>query len=219
MKFTMTSRFAVLAAAVVSAAAAATFAAPPPVPSTPAAIIDLISARPFKLDQPYTSDWSKERPEVSAGYVLVLSVNPDLVYPRQVAEPVLYVGHSTAERINVGHDSGRVIAIVPSALDEKGQLKLDFTKSPIFFGTPMLPEQVDAATIEREVDAALAKGIAPFSATRVNTALSRGGNLIQAADKQTVLSEAARLIKRYAPTEAELADSLVPQQPAVDPVK
>src|ERR1044071_8868538 len=77
----------------------------PPVPATPAPVYDLISAQPFVLDQTYHHNWRKDGPEVKAGYILVLSVNPDLAYPRNNLMPVLYAGSTTLEPINHGHES------------------------------------------------------------------------------------------------------------------
>src|SRR5258707_13144593 len=57
---------------------------------------DLVFAQAFKLDKSYPHTWRKEQPQVSSGYVLVLAVDPEFVRPKQVAEPVLYVGNQTA---------------------------------------------------------------------------------------------------------------------------
>jgi hypothetical protein len=65
------------------------------------------------------------------------------VYPRQTAEPVLYIGATTAERVNIGHESGRVVAIVPSALNEQGEVA---------------PRAGLASLGEAAIDAARAKG-------------------------------------------------------------
>ena len=88
---------------------------PPDIPTEPhLQPLHLLHAQRFDLDKAYTHWWRAERPRVSSGWLLVLSADPDLVYARQVREPVLYVGNQTAERVNVGYESGRIVAIVPA---------------------------------------------------------------------------------------------------------
>jgi hypothetical protein len=186
------------------ALAAMALAAPPPVPPTPAPIVKLVSARPFSLEQSYACDWRREKPRVTTGYLLVLEVDPDLVYPRQVEEPVLYVGRQTAERLNVGYRSGHVVAIVPAVTDREAKDFVDLGKVPIWFGTPELPERVDAARIEAEYEAAARAGIAPRPRDEVDAALKRGGAALRSPRKQSLLGDAADLVERYAPEETDL---------------
>jgi hypothetical protein len=180
----------------------------PPVPGTPAAVRDIIYARPFTLAKGEKHGWRQEKPVVSSGYVLVLEVDPDLVYPRQLAEPVLYVGRQTAERVNHGYASGRVIAIVPGQIDSKQEDYLDLSKVRIWFGTPELPEQVDAGTIEFERQLAVRAGIRPLPAARVSAALERGGPTLAFADKRELMRALAPLVREYSPQEPEVADGL-----------
>jgi hypothetical protein len=188
----------------VLALAATALAAPPPVPPTPAPIVKLVSARPFALEQSYASDWRREKPRVTTGYLLVLEVDPDLVYPRQVEEPVLYVGRQTAERLNVGYRSGHVVAIVPAVTDPEAKDYVDLGKVRIWFGAPEMPERVDAARIEAEHDAATQAGIAPRPRDEVDAALKRGGAALRRERKQRLLGDAADLVERYAPEETDL---------------
>ncbi len=178
------------------------FSVPPAIPSTPAAVEELVYARPFTLQEGYTSDWSRERPIVTSGVLLVLKVNPDLVYPRQVAEPVLYVGDRTAERMNVGFRSGYVIAIVPG--------HVDLTEAPIWFGTPELPERVDAERIRSERALADSARIKPFGPGKIHGALARGGNRLEVGDRTGLLRQVVPLIVKYSPAEKSLAESLAP---------
>src|SRR5262245_39219373 len=104
-------------------------------PSTPAAVSELVLAQPFKLGKGYENDWSKEREVVTSGTLVVLKVDPELVYPRNSAEPVLFAGDKTVQRLNQGHESGHVIGIIPG--------EIDLTMAPIWFGRPELPERVD----------------------------------------------------------------------------
>jgi hypothetical protein len=189
-----------------AAAALATtvaIAAPPAVPATPAAVQDIVYARPFTLVTGYTHYWRAEKPVVTSGYIVVLKVNPDLVYPRQQAEPVLYVGDQTAQRLNVGYRSGHVVAFVPGALE--GEHKLDLTKAQMWFGTPELPERVDAARIAQEKALATSVGIKAFDAAKIEALLAKSGGVLAEASDAKLLDDVADLIDQYSPQEAEIA--------------
>lgn len=195
------------------AAVAGALAAPPHIPTTPAPVEDIVYARPFTLEQGYRYIFSKERPWVTEGTLLVLKVNKDFVYPREIAMPVLYVGNQPAERLNRGHESGHVIVIVPG--------KVDLNRTPIWFGAPNFPHEVDAATANAQRELAENAGIKPFSQERVNAALAEGGKRIRAADQRTLLRDVvSELILRYSPQEKQLAsDYRVPVvgEPATPP--
>jgi hypothetical protein len=173
---------------------------PPAIPATPAAVDDLVYARSFTLEKGYRFTWSKERPLLTSGTLLVLQVDPALVFPRQEAEPVLYAGNQTAERVNCGHKSGHVIAIVP------GDVHL--AKTPIWFGTPGFPERVDANTVQAERASADEAKIEPFSAEQVQAARAEGGEPVRVADVEGLLRDyVAPLILEYSPDEKRLADA------------
>jgi len=179
----------------------------PAIPDTPAGVDDVLYARTFEMEKGYNFEWTKDRSMMTTGTLLVLKVNPDLVFARQVAEPVLYVGNKTAERVNIGHKSGHVIAIVPGEVDLK--------TTPIYFGTPELPERVDAEMADSELASAQSKGIKPFAAKKVEAAQANGGEKLQVADREELLREIAPLIVKYAADEKPLADAfLVPVTPS-----
>ena len=182
----------------------------PAIPATPAAVDELIYARKFTLQEGYKFSWCNEKPTVTSGYLLVLKVNPDLVFARQVAEPVLYVGEQTAERLNIGYRSGHVIAIAPG--------NLDLAKALMWFGTPDLPERVDANMAKAELGLAKTAGIEPFTAKQIEAALARGGEELTGSNVVDVLRVAADLVRKYSPAEEERAKTLVPAPtPAPDP--
>src|SRR5712671_3802176 len=104
------------------------------VPPLPAPVKNILYARPFTLERPYRYDWSKDRPTVSTGILVVLDVDTALVIPRDSLEPVLYASDVAVQRLNHGHKSGKVIAIVPG--------HVDLATTPIWFGSPNLPERV-----------------------------------------------------------------------------
>lgn len=172
---------------------------------TPAGVTEVVLLRPFILETPFEFDWRLERPAVRSGWLVVLAVDPALVKPRQVAEPVLFVGAQTAERLNIGEGSGRVVALVPAPIGDDGQVRPLLADAPAFFGTAMLPEQVDDATVKREVAAAKAAGIATAGADRLAAARNRGGEPLQTADRASLLRVAADLVRRFAPDEGDRA--------------
>jgi hypothetical protein len=174
----------------------------PAVPATPAAVTELVSAQPFTLQTPAKHLWRAENVTYSSGYLLVLKVDPALVFPRQTAEPVLFVGHQTAERVNFGHESGHVIAIVPGVIDDpKHPDYIDLGKTLIWFGTPQLPEQVDADVIKQELALAKRAGIKPLLTPRQS-------QKVKVSDKAELYGSAAALIQRYSPQEQELVRTL-----------
>lgn len=172
---------------------------PPKIPPTPAAVADLIYTRTFTLEKGFKFFWSKEKPNVTTGMVLVLKVDKALVYPRAVATPILYVGDQTAHRVNDGHKSGYVIAVVPG--------EIDLTKQPIWFGAPDVPWKVNAKKIESERALADKADIKPFSEEKVKAARDKGGERVTLADHSALLREVvAPLIEEYSPQEKNLAD-------------
>jgi hypothetical protein len=187
----------------------------------PVGVRRVLLARPFRVDEPWADTWRAERPAVAGGWMLVLEVDPELVRPRQVAMPVLYAGRTTAARVNVGHESGRLVVLVPDAIGDDGRPVTRLEDLPIWFGDADLPERI---TAERAADArrrADAAGITPRPAAELAAAADRGrrGATLDAAgvarhpDRLAVMLEAMRLVKRYAPDEAELADGWLVFEP------
>ncbi len=179
-----------------------------PILKTPATIDEVLYLRTFSLEKGYAFEWRKERPVITEGTILVLQVKLELVRRTQCAEPVLYVGDQTAERVNAGHESGRLIVIVPGRVDLK--------TTPIWFGTPYLPEQVDAAMIQKERELAEKAGIRPVTdPTKIKSAMERGGEKLSVADRDQLRRELASVVRAFAPDEKHLADGLerIPASP------
>jgi hypothetical protein len=169
-----------------------------PLPKTPSAVIDIVFARPFTLEKGYTYTWNEERPIVRSGILVVIKVNPDLVIPRNSAEPVLYAGNQTVQRLNHGHKSGHVIAIIPG--------EVDLTRDPIWFGRPELPERVSAKVIRSERVLADEAKIRPFPAEKIRSVTE--GPPLRVPDLYTLLRDhAAELVLKYSPQEKELAET------------
>ncbi len=160
---------------------------------------NLVVAQRFVLDESYESDWSKERPEVKQGTVIVVRTDKSLLRPRQSAMPILYVNDRPAEQTNFGHESGCLVAIVAG--------EVDLRSARIFHGTPGTAESVDAAEGRAELEAATAAGAKAFPEARVTKALDRGGEPIRLADRGALYAQVvAKLIERFSPQEAERAE-------------
>jgi hypothetical protein len=186
-----------LLVSVLMVAAHAVGSEPPPIPSTPASVLDLVLARPFTLAKGYKYDWRADRPIVTSGTLVVLKVDPAFVFPRNSAEPVLYVGNQTAQRLNQGYQSGHVIAIIPG--------NVDFARDPIWFGRPDLPERVTEQTIRTQRALAEAAKIKPFPASKVQGAIQKR---LQASDLHELLrDQVADLVLKYSPQEKDLAET------------
>lgn len=164
--------------------------ADPPLPVTPAASQKLLYARDFDVTAGFPFTWRAERPQVSSGTLVVIEVAPDLIRPRQTAEPVLYVGTQTAWRVSPYNDAGIVVAFVPAVVD--------LSEAPIWFGTPELPERVTAASAVRELQLARAAGIAAFDEATVSTARARRAT-VTFADRAGLLNGLHDLVLQYVP--------------------
>ncbi len=164
---------------------------------TPAAVADVVYISPFTLKVGYNHDWRQERPFINSGTLVAFKVNPDYVYPRNAAEPVLYAGSQTAQRLNYGHESGFVIAIIPG--------EIDLAREPVWFGGRQLPEWVNADTIKTERARAEQAGIRPFDAEKVASVTREP---LEASDLSDLLREhVAELLLKYSPQEKALAET------------
>lgn len=167
------------------------------VPATPSAVIDIVEIQPFRLKAGYRYDWLQNRPLVSAGLLVVLRVDPKYVSPRATAEPVLYAGDQTVQRLNQGHRSGHVIGIIPG--------EVDLASAPIWFGRPELPERVTPQIIRAERALADKAGIKPFSPDKIKGARR---DAIDVGDLAALLrGRAADLVLKYSPDEKDLAET------------
>lgn len=163
----------------------------------PRPVIDIERIQPFRLEKSFEYDWRRDHPEVRSGLLVVFKVDPDLVMPRNVLEPVLYAGNQTVQRLNHGYESGFVIGIIPG--------RIDLSKEPVWFGTPALPERIDAKMIAKERTMAERSGISALKSTDIQ---SRTKEPVVASDLTTLLREqAANLLLEFSPQEKRLAES------------
>jgi len=180
----------------------------PALPRTPVSTIGIELAQHFELEESYTHYWREEAPSVRSGYILVLRVDPELAFPRNGPMNVLYVGRQTAERVNYGYPSGKLVVLVPDQVTADGPEPVDLLESPIWFGTPDLPERVDAERIEEELAAARRHQLAVIPAPEIESALAAGGEVARAPDRATLDFYLADLIKLHSPEERDLAEGM-----------
>jgi len=174
----------------------------------PSAALELLEARPFVVDQPFVHEWRAEQPLVSAGYLLVLRVAPELALPRATYEAVLFVGDETAERVNAPRTGQNLVVLVP-APERDGRVALALEHAPIWFGSLELPERVDAARIAAERRAAEARGIGPArSGARLRAAAE--GEPIRVRTRRELDAYLADLVAAYSPEEVDLVRQLRP---------
>jgi hypothetical protein len=162
----------------------------------------IVSATPFTLTRGWTHAWRAEKQVYDAGWLVVLEVDPKLVQPTQLEEPVLYAGNETVERINHGDQSGRVIAIVPSKRSHDGGVALDLSVTPIWFGAPELPERVDAARIESEIAKARRLGVVPLGCPAV-------GETMQLESRDDLGPLCGELVLQHSPEEQHVGLGLL----------
>lgn len=160
----------------------------------PAPADDLIYARRFALTKGYRWGWRDNEPEIDVGIIIVLRVDPELVIPRNSLGPILYAGDQMVQALNFGHKSGNVIGIIPG--------EVDLLQTPIWFGLPEVPANVNTKSIQAQRVLAQEVGIQAFSREKIERATRAQ---VQSPDLASLLrGEIADLILEYAPEESDL---------------
>ena len=165
-----------------------------PLPATPAAAQRLLHVAQFEMEEPFPFTWHAEKMPVRQGTMLVIEVAPELILPRQTAEPVLYVGEHTAWRVSGYNEAGIVVAFVPA--------HVDLSVAPVWFGSPELPERVDGETAARELQTARSAGIAPFDGETLERVAARTDEMQVLAHRPQLLTTLPELSQRYIPAAA-----------------
>ena len=183
----------------------------PALPVTPstAAGVKVISMQGVVLAESYATDFRSEHPQVSGGWIIVIEADKAVLAPRALAEPLVLASGAkwidSVEWFNHGFASGHRVCFVPSPVGEKGALARDTEGMRIWFGTPRLPESVDAAVLEQERALADAAKIQPTPP--VTTAAT-----VQLANRDALIASARELIAQYAPDEVQ-SESATPAAP------
>lgn len=163
-----------------------------PLPQKPQ--LQLVHAERFEVEKPFRHVWRADQPLVRSGWLLVLSGDPALFVPRQVKEPVLYVGAETAQRVNFPEQSGKVVVIVP------GDFRLE--DAPIFFGAEALPEELRQVQIDAALAAARANGVQPPTAEAIEKAMNAQWQKF--ASDYDLRLRAIELVEQHSPQEQDL---------------
>lgn len=222
MKRRQTSGIRAVNLAVAAALSLASFAASstaqqsvlPALPATPSAglAVKIVSMQPVILRDAYPTDFRSERPQVSAGWLVVIRADSSVLAPRALAEPLLLASGPTwiesVEWFNHGMVSGHRVCFVPSPVNEQGLLSHDLTGLRIWFGTPHLPESVDAAMLAQERALADAARMQP-------TAVGQVAVTANLANREALIAAARLLIARFAPDEVQTDGVAVPVAPLV----
>lgn len=156
--------------------------------------LELVHAERWQVEQPFRHVWRADQPLVNRGWLLVLAGDPASMIPRQTKEPVLYVGAETADRVNTGRDSGRLVVLVP------GDFWLE--DAPIFFGDEALPEELRQPQIDAQLAAARAAGVVAPTAEAA-AQVTEAGSRTFATDFE-LRRHAIDLVEQYSPTEKDL---------------
>jgi len=178
----------------------------PDVPAEPQrAPTRLVRMQPFVLDEGYVHAWRAERPVVTAGYLIAVATDRDLLVRRQTGEPVLYAGAQTAERLNDGTSTGVVVAIVPVERNGAGRPRWSAGRQAVWFGDPELPERVTARAIAAQARKAARLGV---SAPRPPELRAASLPLAPLRDRVELEHLAADWIEELSPDEVDLVFGL-----------
>ncbi|MCA8942544.1 MAG: hypothetical protein KDB80_08325 [Planctomycetes bacterium] len=166
-------------------------------PTLPAGVPQpkLVHAERFVVEQPFEHVWRADHPVVRDGWLLVLEVpDKELLRPTQLKQPVLYAGAQTADRVNVGYQSGHVVALVPGDFDPAA--------APIWFGAPALPEELTEPAIRAALQAAQDARARPANAEELGAAVT--DEVGRYPTDFELRLRAIDLVERYSPQERDL---------------
>lgn len=177
----------------------------PALPEEPRSALEVLELVPFTLEEPAVHDFRLEAPSYDAGYLIVIRTDPELAYVRQGYEAVLCAGRQTVARRNASGPENVVVGVLPAPRGEDGLPDVDWARTPIWYGSPELPERVDAAWLEREYEAAQASGVTAMPATSVSDALRDVVHLDAPVELDGPIAD---LIERHSPSEVDLVRGL-----------
>lgn len=162
-------------------------------------------ARPVTLASPEPWTMSKDKPLVSEGILVQLRVDPALLVPLQTLSPVPYAGDRPMMPFNADYVGGCLVALVAGPID--------LATTPLFFGSPELPERIDAAAGAAERQAAEKRGVAPLPPKELAVALSSGGGPLQASDLRDVRAAAMERVALCSQTPEDQMRPGIPSAP------
>lgn len=132
----------------------------PAIPATPAPAGEILWARAFEVEEPWTSDFRADHPTIRHGFIVVLKTDAAMAFPRQVACPVLMAGEMPCEVIDpvAGSEYVVALAVVPNAA-EAWDPEPDFTTLDLCWCAPALPEQVTPESAAKSFSNARTAGV------------------------------------------------------------
>ncbi|MSR28751.1 MAG: hypothetical protein EXS03_04140 [Phycisphaerales bacterium] len=208
----MSPRIAVLALACVTltvpgfadAADDTSVSALPALPPTPsrATVPTVVLLQRVELNTPYETDFRVERSKVTSGWLMVITGRADILAPRALAQPLLLAGGDgwteSVEWFNHGESSLHRVCFIPQTT-EASKAPLAAAHLRVWFGSPMLPEQVDAKTLVQESEKADAAGIVAANPAQAARPLA------EFADRTALIEAVNALVKQYSPKETQAA--------------
>lgn len=135
-----------------------------PTTATQPNVVAVTWAQPFQVAQAISYAMRADKPMVSEGWMLELTVPPGMALVRAIHSPVVYVGPWPARRANLSDDGTCMSLWVPGTVD--------LTSTPIYFGPPLLPENVTPELAAEASDQARAAGHIVESTVEAEPALS-----------------------------------------------
>lgn len=187
----------------------------PALPVTPSinTVPTIISLQPITIKEPYATDFRSEHPQVSSGWLMVIRGDAAVLAPRALAEPLLLASGSdwieSVEWFNHGFATGYRVCFIPSTGEQHGGAPRTMEGLRVWFGSPQLPEIVDAKTLQSERALADRVGIVAASGVKIENSAAK-----TLANRDELVSAAKALIARWAPDESQAEAASVPVAPA-----
>lgn len=192
----------------------------PALPVTPSinTVPTIISLQPVTIKESYATDFRSEHSQVSSGWLMVIRGGAAVLAPRALAEPLLLASGTTAsgsvwtesiEWFNHGFVSGYRVCFIPCTVPQQSGADRTAQGLRVWFGSPKLPESVDAKTLQSELEQADRVGIVAANAVKVEGSASKA-----LANRDELVTAANALIARWAPDESQAGESTVPAVPA-----
>lgn len=192
----------------------------PALPATPSidTVPMIVSLQPVTIKESYATDFRSEHQQVSSGWLMVIRGDSRILAPRALAEPLLLASGTAAdgsvwiesvEWFNHGFISGYRVCFIPSTAQEKSRADRTAQGLRVWFGSPKLPESVDAKALQSELKEADRAGIVAGIAVKVEGSAPK-----VLANRDELITTANALIARWAPDESQDGASTVPAAPA-----
>jgi hypothetical protein len=166
----------------------------------PAAPLELVALQAFSVREPMKFWHNGKQEKISRGFIAVLKVERQWLRPVNEPDHLLLLGNSIGQRVNVGFEDGHLIVVTP---------QIDWLKTPVYFGSRLVPERLQSEDLEREWQLAREARLPPFTVKEIAKAQSQHRTVLHARDVNQLWFKTKPWILRYAPSERDMAESLV----------